>query len=209
MTHFSAKSVAVSTLLLLVSSFAQAHGVSNAKAVELSLHRMERLAGVLNKIDGDFQTKLQSLSFEVLSHQTEEDPAFKTVAFQYKPGGPDGAQKAVEIVLDEEGRPVSFKEIRGELATGAPVWPGKSAISLTENALHYLLENASQPALAPFDAHLATLSLRPGKNEKGEDVAFIEISANRPDPLVVNKVLRIRIKLDGTYDLIENWLMKS
>jgi hypothetical protein len=173
-----------------------AHGVTNAKAAELSLHRVERLV-ILRKIEDSFQSKPQSIKVEAIAHQNEEDPSFKATIYQV--AGADGTQKSIEIVLNEEGKTIKYTVNAGADAVNAPVWADKDATTLTENALHYVLDNAAaKPELVPFSQSLSLLKLSPGTNSANVAVAVVDMKATANDG-----VLRIRVKLDGTFDSAE------
>jgi len=181
---------------MLGGNAAFAHGVTNAKAAELALHRVERLV-ILKKIEESFQSKPQSVKVEAIAHQNEDDPSFKTTVYQVP--GQDGSQKSIEIVFNEEGKTIKYTVNAGSDAVNAPTWGEKDATTLTENALHYVLDNAAvKPELVPFSQRLSTLKLSPGTNAAGAPVALVEMGAAANDG-----VLRVRIKLDGTFDSAE------
>jgi hypothetical protein len=175
---------------------AQAHEVGNAKVVELTLHRIERLV-ILKKMEDSFQTKLKSLKLEALPHQNEEDPSFKVTANQY--AGGDGSQKSVEIILNQEGKALSFAAKPGADAVGAPDFAGTEAITLAENSLHWVEDAAtSRPEIASFSQGLTELNITSGTNQAGAPVAVVDLLAGSAKSL-----LRIRIKLDGSFDSAE------
>ena len=213
--------------LVLSSKAALAHGVTNAKASELSLHRVERLVALCNLgdpnqphnmpgmpgydptkckndpskpkkgIDPDYQNKVAGLITMTLAHQNEDEPSFKTTVFQYK--SQDGSQRAVEIILDEEGRPLTYQELAGGPAQNAPTWPDKDATTLSENALHYVLEGAvTKPELKPYNEKLTSLAITQGKNAQGQTVAAVDFTADGE-----TKALRVRVKTNGDFDSAE------
>jgi len=215
-------------LTLIFSSKAVfAHGVTLAKASELSLHRVERLVALCNLgdanqpvnipgqpgydptkckndpnkpkkgIEPDYQNKPIGLVIIALAHQNEDEPSFKTTVFQYK--AQDGTQRSVDIILDEEGRPLSYQENAGGLAYNAPAWPDKDATTLSENALHYILEGAvTKPELKPYSEKLKSFSIVPGKNAQGQLVAVVDFTADGEA-----KILRVRMKTNGDFDSAE------
>ena len=175
-----------------------AEPVSNGKATELSLHRMERLV-TLKKIDEAFQTKLKAVKLEVLPHQGVDQPAFKFTMVQV--AGEDGSQRAVEITLTEEGRSLGFQPLPGgSEPKDAPDWSDKDSAELSESALHYVLDNVSvNSKLAPYFNNLSQVNLSPasGPSASGR-VACVTIVARGDDP-----VLKIFLRADGTIESVE------
>lgn len=172
--------------------------VTQAKAAELTLHRIERLV-VLKKIEEAFQNKLHSLKLERIDHQGVDQPALKATVYQ----GPaaDGSQRAVEVILTEEGRALSHAVVAGGgEPKDAPTWPDKDPATLAENALHHVLDNAgSDPKLADFNQGFTRLTLvqviaPPGSLRLAEVV--IEAKAGEP-------VLKINLRADGTVETAE------
>ncbi len=226
--HMKSAVVILGVLASLQSSRAEAHGVSLAKATELVLHRIERLVILCNLgdstqpvnlpsqpaydpsrckndwskpkkgIEPNYQNRLVAMTIDLIAHTEEEEPSFRGVAFQAK--GPDGLQKSVTIDLDEEGRPVG-KEIE-KMASFSSVetfaWPDKDVTTLTENALHFVLEGAANLTLAPYFQGLSSLVVTPGKNAAGELVASVDMKISDQEP-----VLRVRIKPNGDFDSSE------
>lgn len=214
-------------MLIANSKVAFTHGVTSAKASELSLHRVERLVALCNLgdpnqplnipgqpgydpakckndpnkpkkgIDPNYQNKISNLSIEILSHENEEEPSFKATVYQHK--SEDGSQKAVEIILDAEGRPLSYQEINGGVPLNAPIWPDKDPTTLSENALHYILEGAvTNPNLKLYNEQLKSFSLIQGTNAKEEMVAIVDFMAEGEA-----KILRVLMKLNGEFDSSE------
>ncbi len=213
--------------LLGSSNLAFAHGVTNAKAVELAFHRVERLVLLCNLgdaslphnmpgmpgydptkckndpskpkkgIDPDFQNKLQSITMTLLPHNEEDEPSFKATVYQYKAA--DGTQQSVEIILDEEGRPLSYTVGAGGPAASAPTWTDKDPTTISENALHYVLEGSvTDPKLRSYNEGLTRLTINPGTNSAGQAVAVVDMERTEAEP-----ILRVRMKLDGNFDSAE------
>ena len=220
-------SLILGLILVVNSKGVFAHGMTKAKASELSLHRIERLVALCNLgdpnqplnipgqpnydptkckndpskpkkgISPDYQNKIASLTMEVLSHENEEDPTFKSTVYQYK--SEDGSQKAVEIILDEEGRPLSYQEIAGGEPLSAPSWPDKDPTTLSENAFHTILEGSvTNPELEPYNEKLTGFTIVPGTNSQGEQVAVVDFVAEGE-----TKILRVRMKTNGDFDSAE------
>ena len=173
-----------------ITPCAFAHWVSNAKAAELSLHRLERLV-ILRRVDAEFQTKMKELKLEKVSAGGEEFN-FNTVNFQYPAA--DGTQKNLEIVLNDDGRATSYKENAGGPAVGAPVWPDKDSVTLAERALHFVQDQSGSPDIAPYNDKMTRQRLWQETNALGEAIAVSDITIDeRTD------ILRVRIKANGDY----------
>ncbi len=213
-------------ILTMGTSSAFAHGVTRAKAAELVLHRIERLVTLCNLgdpnqpinmpgkpgydpkkckndpskpkkgITPDYQNNIYAVTIALLDHETEEEPAFQGLAHEVK--AEDGTQKIVEVLLDDEGRPLPGNtESGGNIAANAPVWPDKDPTTLSENALHYLIDNSpTTPTLKPFD-NLKKFTITPVQlkiGDKEQMVAQVDIqSADTTD------VLRVLVLVDGTF----------
>ena len=186
--------LSVSLMIILASSLAQADdAVTNAKAAELALHRLERLV-ILKKVEASFQSKLQDIAVAPLTHPTPDDPSFKVTLGQFP--GADGTQKKLEIILNESGRALSFNPIAGTEATNAPAWTTTDATSLSEDSLHFILDNVAQKQdLLPFFNSMTSAMLMQAKDAAGADVALLMIEAGPKDPM-----LHVMVKLDGTFD---------
>jgi hypothetical protein len=221
------KSIFLGLVLFANAELALAHGVTNAKASELSLHRIERLVALCNLgdanrpinipgragfdvtkckndptkpkkgINPDFQNKIFRLNVEALPHQNEEEPSFKTIVTLYKTG--EGNHRALEIFLDEEGRPLTHQEISEQENTAELVWPDKDSATLSENALHYILEGAvTKPELKPYNENLQYLTITQGTNAQGQLVAIVDFVSTG-----VTEILRVRMKTNGEFDSAE------
>lgn len=183
-------------LSLIYADTVQAQSVTRAKLAELSLHRLERLV-ILKKIEGTFQSKVQSLRLESIPHQTETEASFKSTILQYP--GSDGTQKTLEVIMDEAGKAIKNTIAQGADAQGAFEWPDKDATTLCENALHYVQDNVlNKPELLQYDQKFSVFSLAQGTNSSGAIVAVVDIQAGPEVP-----ILRVRMKVDGTFDSAE------
>lgn len=180
--------LALSTSFILGSAQAQTQDIASGKIAELTCHRVERLV-TLKKIDETFLTGLHTIEVEPIPASA----GFRAVASQYP--GADRTMKQVEIVFDAQGKPLTHAVMPGSAAQGNPQWPDKDSVTLTENALHHLLDNwSTNPALKPFFTGFKNLALTQVKSAQGENLARIEIHS-----VETNSVLEILVKLDGTF----------
>lgn len=188
------KSFILGLSLLLATQIVSAEEltvIASSHAAELTAHRVEKLIS-LKKLDSTFSGKLNSIELEKLAPTQSGDAAFLATVSQY--AGTDGTQNQVEIILDDQGKALSFKVKSGAAAQNAPIWPSKDALSLVENSLHHLLDHGAHDAeLKPFYDSLTSLKLVK-INKDGQDMAAVEIHSK--DSL---RVLSIILKLDGTF----------
>jgi len=176
-----------------LATFSANAAVTASKAMELSLHRVERLV-ILKKIEDSFETKLKSIKLEKLAHSAPDEPSFKSTLFQYP--NSDLTQKNIEITMNEDGKVLGFVVSAGSDAEGATDWPDKDSATLLENSLHEVYENGpTVPEIAPFDNDLTQIEISQVKNTAGEDVALIEMKASS----TVDK-LHLLIKTNGDFD---------
>lgn len=186
------KKVALLTMLVLGSqaNYAQAANIALAKAAELAVHRVERLV-TLKKIEEPFLGKFQSIEIEGLKQVKPTDPAFKATASQVP--GPDGKQSKVEILLDGAGKALSHTVKAGTEATTAPRWPEKDAVTLTENAMHVVLDGKNDPKFKPYFDGFQSLEIT-----QDRDAAGLTIARTRMKAKDSRKVLEVLLKTDGT-----------
>ncbi len=181
-------------LIMLVlgtqTNFAQAAPLALAKAAELGVHRVERLV-TLKKIDETFVSKFQSIEIEALSPAKPTDPAFKVTVAQYT--GPDGKQSRVEILMDAAGKALSNTVKAGTESTTAPRWPEKDPVTLTEAAMHVVLEGTSNPKLKPFFTGFKSLVLNQDRDSTGQTIARFKMKSKE-----VPNTLEVVLKTDGT-----------
>jgi hypothetical protein len=148
-------------------------------------------------IDPDFQNKVRNVELTLLAHDNEEDPSFKITARQYP--GSDGSQRTVDIVLDEEGRPLTNTVTAGAAPMNAPVWADKDPTTISENALHYVQETAVTDAtVRRYAGSMTQLSITPGVNASNVAIAVVDARINSALP-----ILRIRMKLNGEFESAE------
>jgi hypothetical protein len=169
--------------------------IASGRAIELTAHRVEKLVN-LKKIDASFVSMLQTIELEKLSQTQAGDPAFIATASQV--AGIDGTRNQVEIVLDDQGKALSFKVKSGSPSKDAPVWAEKNSASLIESSLHFLLDHgAEKPDVKPFFESALTLNLSK-MNSNGKDFALVIITAKD-----TQAVLNIVLGLDGSFQSYE------
>ncbi len=177
---------------ILISLAASAHpngpGVTNAKAIELSAHRIDRLVA-LGKIDASFLKNLEKM--EVIVVQNQAPVYYKVRVSQTQPA--QGAPQQLDISYDDDGKPLSFQVIAGGVAGPNMGWPDKDAGSLSENSLHYVLENNADAKVALFDKGALSFVLSKGILN-GQPVARGQMTSS-----LTNEKLNIYVKLDGTF----------
>ncbi len=162
--------------------------VSNAKAIELSAHRIDRLVA-LAKIDATFLSKLEKMEVAVV--QNQEPVFYKVRVSQTRPA--QGQPMQVEISYDSDGKPLAFQVVSGGIAGPDVGWSGKDAGSLAENALHYVLENANSGKVALFDKSGTSLTLSK-QIFNGQTVAHGQILSS-----ATTEKLNVYLNLDGTF----------
>ena len=184
------------TSVLLSASLSFAHGDgpnTSAKIAELSVHRIDRLV-VLNKIDASFMKNTAKI--EVADVENQAPVAFKVMVSQAAPAAGNPLQVAMDF--DKDGKPLSFEVVSGGVAGVDSAWPGADAVTLTENSLHYLLDNPTDPKAAPFFDDLGTVELTKG-TLNGQDVAVAHMTT-----MDGTKKLNVYLKMDGTLISSEN-----
>lgn len=184
------KSLILSLLVFSLSSLslAQDATVSVAKAAELTAHRIDRLV-TLGKIDSSFLTSLEKIEVHVLQDQA---PAFfKTTSTQTSPE--HGEPLKLEVVLDGNGKALSY-QVSTSGSPGLPKgWQEKDAVSLTENALHYVLENSMDSKVGLFDQALTSIIL-----EKVQ-LNGVEVAVGKMKSTLTTETLLVYLKLDGSF----------
>ncbi len=182
--------LALTSLLISSTTFAHADGpgVTKAKAIELAAHRVDRLVA-LKKIDASFLKRLSSI--EVIVVENQAPVYYKTRVSQTTPA--EGNPMQLEISLDEDGKPLAFLVIPNGVAGPDMGWPDKNSVELTENALHYVLENVSDAKIAPFDTAATNVTLSKTVLNK-QTVVLGQISSS-----ATTDKLNVYLKFDGTF----------
>ena len=178
--------------LSLLGSIARAETVTLAKAAELTCHRIERLV-TLKKIPDTFLNRLYSVQVQAVPAQKPTDPAFRSVSTQVP--NSSGQANQLELFLDSTGKALDFRLLSGPDSVNAPVWPDKDPVTLIENSLHYLLDNAGTTlALQPFLMALSSVVIAPARDAAGNFVARAEMRSTQ-----TRASLEVVLKADGTF----------
>ena len=180
----------LTSLLISIPTFAHPDGpgVTKAKAIELSAHRVDRLVA-LKKIDASFLKKLDTI--EVIVVENQGPVYYKTRVSQTKPA--EGNPIQLEISLDEDGKPLAFQLIPNGVAGPDMAWPDKNSVELTEQVLHYVLENAKEEKIVPFDTAATSVTLSKVILEK-QTVVLGQVSSS-----ATTDKLNIYLNFDGTF----------
>ena len=164
-------------------------GIAKAKVAELTAHRIDRLVS-LNKIDNLFLTK--TAKFEITVVQNQAPAYFNVRVYQTQPAQGEAVQ--MDIVYDNNGKPLSFNVLPGGTAGPDEAWEAVDAITLLENGLHYVLENGEKDAkVKPFYTALTTISLSKGQSN-GKSIARVQMRSSE-SPLNLN----VYLNLDGSF----------
>lgn len=177
-------------LLTLIGSLivsAQAFAVTNAKAVEIAAHRVDRLVA-LGKIDASFSKKIEKLSVAIVNQPPVH---FKVRVSQTKPA--QGTPMQVDLSFDKDGKPLAFQPVAGGVAGPDSGWTTKDAVALTENALHYVIDNGKDVKYSPYDKGLTTFVLSKG-TLNGQTVAMGQLTSS-----MTKEKLNVYLKLDGSF----------
>jgi hypothetical protein len=165
--------------------------VTNAIAAHLGLHRLDRLV-TLGKIDADFQTKFRAVTLENIPHTQATEPAFKALLEQYP--GADGTKNALEIIMNGSGKSLKDTVLSGAAAEGAPIWPEKDPVTLSELSQHFLLKQVqTKPELVPFVRALLGYDISQQVDPGGNKVAQVDIKSSE-----TKDKFRIVLKTDGS-----------
>lgn len=178
--------------LILLNQAMAAESVSAAKAAELTCHRIERLV-TLKKIPDTFLNRTYSIQLQAIPAAKPTDPAFRTVSSQVPAA--NGQAQQIEVILSGEGKALEFRVIAGPDSAAAPVWPDKDPVTLTENSLHYVLDNAAKDAtLVPFHNAFTSIVLSQVRDSAGAVMSLAQIRSSE-----VRSVLEVYLKADGTF----------
>ncbi len=181
--------IALSFLSVSSMAIPATASITNAKAAELTAHRIDRLVS-LSKIDQTFLTHFSTVEISVLTNQA---PAYyKAHVTQTQPD--QGQPMQLDITYDENGKPLSFLVIAGGAVGPDMGWTGVDSVTLTENALHFVLENSEKdPRVKPFYNNLTSAHLIKG-NLNGQTVASVQILSSE-----TTQKLNIYLTLDGVF----------
>jgi hypothetical protein len=191
------------TLVVLLSSlFASTIAFADelpAAVAELAVHKIEKLV-LTKKIEKTYGTNLQTISLEPLTQSAPTDPAYKTTGFQVP--AEDQTKKGIELLMDKDGKTLSYSLISGGDSKDPTQWPQKNSISLIENALHCVQGEIigsdtackDSPDMPIYARSFKDLILLPNLDSSGTLVgAIIEVrQTEKPNEHAV-----IRLNLDG------------
>lgn len=198
-------------LLIIVVSFFSlqydcpaAEDVSNAKAAELSLHRIEKLV-FLKRIDEAYLSKFRHLSLTLLPEESQNhdlSAKFKIRAETYP--ATDGTKKGLDIWMNAQGKVLKYEPLPGGEPHGAPAWPDKDPVTLSENAMHRILDNVSiVTSLVPFFNSLGEFTISPASDENDPLLAQVDVVSSES-----HEILSIFLTPDGKFKK-EEYLPKN
>lgn len=174
--------------LLLSASVSWAAPASKAKVAELTAHRIDRLVA-LNKIDASFLNRVEKIEVTAVN---QNPIAFKVRASQTQPE--NGSQPMqLDLSFDKDGKALAYQVVAGGNAGPDPQWPDKDAATLTENTLHYVLDNANDARVKKFFDGLTMFTLIKG-DLNGAVVARGQVLSSQ-----TTEKLNVYVKLDGTF----------
>ena len=161
-----------------------------AKVAELACHRIERLV-VLRKIDEGYLTNFFQLKIEPLKQENSDAPRFRVKSQQFT--NTENAAPGIIIDFNNEGRALNFNVLEGTKIAG-PIWPIKDPVTLTENALHYILdESIVIPDLLPYLNSLSEITIN---QEIIDNMSLAKVKFTNTEN---NNVLTIFINSDGRF----------
>ena len=174
-------------------SFAQTPAISRAEAVELAVHRIERLIS-LNKLEKDFGAKLESLSLMATPASTDAEVAFEVSASQFSVAGIP--TETALLNLNNAGKMLSFSTNGDGNISTASGFPDKGASTLIELALHKLEADAADPAASPFYNQLTSVKLIPVMMDMGQGMMLMSVNVAITSDAVPT-ILVYQIALNG------------
>lgn len=161
--------------------------ISISKATELGVHRIERLV-TLKKIDSTFQTNLFGMRAE---RTTESGATYKI--YGYVSPDANNQSSTIAMLSDKTGKVLSYTNGPTYQPANPFNWPDKDALTLMENALHFVIEGWVQhPEVKPFYAGLMTIGLSPAKDTAGNLIALASVTSDDDA-----RTLYISLKTDG------------
>jgi hypothetical protein len=100
----------------------------------------------------------------------------------------------VEVLLDDAGKALSYNVITGPESLTAPIWPNADALTLGENSIHYMQDNATaKPELKPFLSGLTSVTMSQIKDVSGKVEARIVMKSKD-----TKSTLEVVLNADGT-----------
>jgi hypothetical protein len=182
------KNLILAMAMALAPMSAIAQNVTSAKIAELTAHRIDWLV-TLKKIDATFNSKLEKVE---VSAAGPAPVAFRSLVSQTQPA--QGNPIQVELLFDVTGKPLSFQVLPGGVAGPDPMFNGgQNAVSLFENSLHYVLDNAKDKQIAPFYNGLTSVTLVKGK------LGSMDVSQAHILSTATTSKLNVYLMLDGMF----------
>lgn len=159
-----------------------------SKATELGVHRIERLV-TLNKIDPMFITSLTGLKAE-----RTDDITTPYKIYGFVTSDSNNQSSTITMLSDPKGKVISHS-VSDIYQPATPVnWPEKDAVTLIEDALHFVLEGWVQyPEVKAFYLGLMSISMTPDQDAQGNLIASFQVTSDDDA-----RILYIRLKTDGT-----------
>ena len=130
---------------LVASSACWAAPVSKAKVAELAAHRIDRLV-TLGKIDPNFSSRMEKIEVTDINNGAA---VYNARVYQTQPSNTDALR--IDLSFDKDGKALAYKPVAGGATGPDPQWPDKDANSMTENCLHYVIDNAADAKVKPFN----------------------------------------------------------
>jgi len=148
----------------------------------------------LSKIDETFVSHFYGVSIEKLAQSQPTDPVFKARGIQVP--GANGASLEVDIFMDATGKALSNTlPAGGADSVNPPTWPSADAVTLGEDSMHYILDNApTQADLQPFYTNFLSLILTQVQDAQGQILSHATVRSSS-----TNLILEIFLKPDGSF----------
>ncbi len=188
------KSLMILLATLAAVATAQAHDekpgvVVVSKAVELGVHRIERLV-TLKKIDAVFAAGLYAMRAE---RTTDPDQPYKI--FGYVLPDANNRSSTISMVSDVNGKVVSYSVSEIFRPAALVSWPIKDAATLIEDGLHFVLEGwVDHPEVKAFYLGLSSITLHSATDSQGNRIALLQVTSDDD-----SRVLSIKLQLDGSF----------
>lgn len=163
--------------------------VAITKAVELGVHRIERLV-TLRKIDPMFINSLYAMKAE-----RTNDPAMPFKVYGFAQPDANNQASTISMSSDPTGKVLSHNLSAIFQPANPAQWPEADSATLMEDALHFVLEGwVRNPEVKPYYLGLKEITLTPRQDQNGKMIAEFSVSSEGE-----TKVLWIKLKTDGTF----------
>jgi len=182
------------TVSILLGAFAHAHeettdAVVISKALELGVHRIERLV-TLKKIDPMFVNSIYALRAERSGDATKP-----YVIHGYVTPDTSNQSSTISMVTDTTGKVVSHTVGKIYQPANPVSWPEKDAVTLIEDALHFVLEGwATYPEVKAFYLGLTSITMTAAQDAQGNPIAAFAVTSDDDA-----RTLHVFLKTDGTF----------